>query len=137
MPDTRVDWYTNDVLLVVDNATKELLLALAFQTEAEYKTRAKVDTGFMRNSTYVQGAEISTFVPKTDTLRSRRSGRIEKRETVGRAEQPKDDQEVIIGVGANYAVYREIEDGALHQALQAASQQASATIQEVGKRYFD
>ncbi len=137
MPDTRVDWYANDVILVVDNATKEMLLALAFQTEAEYKTRARVDTGFMRNSTYVQGAETSTFTPKTDTLRSRRSGRIEKRETVGRAETPKDDQEVIIGVGANYAVYREIEDGALHQALQAASQQAAATIQEVGKRYFD
>lgn len=137
MPDSRVNWYENDVLLVVDNAQREMLLALAFQVEAEFKTRARVDTGFMRNSTYVQGAETSTFLPKTDTLRSRRTGRMEKRETVGRPEVPTDDQEVIIGVAANYALYREIEDGALHQALQAASQQAPATIQEVGKRHFD
>lgn len=137
MPDSRVDWYANDVLLVVDNAQREMLLALAFQVEAEYKTRASVDTGFMRNSTYVQSAETSTFVPRTDTLTSRKTGRKQKRETISRPEVPKDDQEVIVGVGANYSIYREIEDGALHQALEAVAQQAPATIQEVGRVHFD
>ena len=34
------------------NATDEILTRLAFQVEGEYKVRAKVDTGFMRNSAY-------------------------------------------------------------------------------------
>lgn len=137
MTESRVDWYQNDVVLVAENATLESLLAMAFQVEAEYKIRADVDTGFMRNSTYIQGAETSTFQAREQVVTSKRTGKKGKRKTVKNPEVPKDDQEVIVGVGANYAIYREIETGALYAALQSVAEQAPATIQEVGKRHFD
>lgn len=133
----RIDWYEKDVIAVAEGASMEALLAMAFQVEAEYKIRAAVDTGFMRNTTYVQSAKTSTFQPKEQTLTSKRTGRKGKHKTVPNPEPAKDDKEVIVGVGANYAIYREIEDGALYAALQSVAQQAPATIQEVGKRHFD
>ena len=49
---SQVNWYDNDVILAVENATDEILSQLAFFVEAEAKPLMNVDTGFMRNATY-------------------------------------------------------------------------------------
>lgn len=136
MPE-RINWYEEDVLLVTDNANREWLLALAFQVEAQYKVRAEVDTGFMRNSTYVEGAGESTFTARSAELESNKTGTTSTHETINAPRRPETEGEVIIGVGADYAIYSELRSNALHQALEAVSAEAPAVIQSVGRRHFD
>lgn len=133
----QANWYEEDVLLVTDNANREWLLSLAFQVEAQYKVRAEVDTGFMRNSTYVEGAGESTFTARSAELESNRTGTTSTHETINTPRQPEADGEVVIGVGADYAIYSELRSNALYQALEAVSAEAPAVIQSVGRRHFD
>lgn len=120
-----VKWYEQDVLLRVENASAEFLLALGFQVEAEAKVRAPVDTGFLRNSSYVNGAGQNTFVPRHDG----------DRETVGSAQSAEDG--VAVGFGADYAVYVEANQPFLYPALQSVAQQAEGIIEAVGRKHFD
>jgi hypothetical protein len=125
--DVRINWHAQDVLLAADKAQREMLLRLAFQVEGEYKVRAAVDTGFMRNSTYVNGAGESSFIAQE------RDGH----NTAPSPEQPSTDSEVIMGVAADYAIWSEILTNALYEALQAVAAQAPATITAVGRKHFD
>lgn len=133
----QVNWYEDDVLLVTDNANQEWLLALAFQVEAQYKVRAEVDTGFMRNATYVEGAGQSTFTARSAELESNKTGTTSTHKTITAPRQPETDGEVVIGVGADYAIYSELRSNALYQALEAVATEAPAVIQSVGRKHFD
>jgi hypothetical protein len=130
-----VKWYEQDVLLRVENASAEFLLALGFQVEAEAKVRAPVDTGFLRNSSYVNGAGQNTFVPRHETLTSKKTGQTAEHETVGSAQSAEDG--VAVGFGADYAVYVEAEQPFLYPALQSVAQQANGIIEAVGRKHFD
>lgn len=125
MPNSRVDWYAEDVLLVVDDVTEEALLALAFQVEAEAKVNAPVDTGFLRNSSYVAGGDTNTF----------RSQSANGRNTVNRAE-PSPPNGAVVGFGADYSIFVESRQPFLYPAAQQVMQQAEGTIAAVGRRHF-
>jgi hypothetical protein len=135
--DVRINWHAQDVLLAADKAQREWLLRLAFQVEGEFKVRAAVDTGFMYNATYVNGAGESNFIAQEKTLRSEKTGQMGVHRTAPSPEQPQDDSEVIMGVAADYAIYSEIRTNALYEALQAVAAQAPATITAVGRKHFD
>ena len=64
MARAKVNWYENDVMLAVEDATDEMLTAIAFQMEALAKVNAPsappgFDTGFMRNAIYALGPDES------------------------------------------------------------------------------
>lgn len=133
---SEINWYEEDVLLAVDGASRDFLLAMAHQVIAEAKPNMPVDTGFLRNSDYVVGAGENTFTPKRATLKSRKTGQTAEHETVPSVPSPVDN-EVIAGFAADYAVYQEIEQGFLHRALQSVAQQAQGIIQTAGKKHFN
>lgn len=122
----RVDWYEHDVLIRTAQANREILLAIAHQTEAEAKVRARVDTGFMRNSAYVNGAGENSFVARSE----------DGHETAPGPEHPQDDNEVILGFAANYTIYVEALDPFVYPAAELVAQQAAGIIEPIGRRHF-
>lgn len=123
---SNINWYEQDVIAKVADASAEFLLAMGFQVEAEAKVNAPVDTGFLRNSSYVNGAGQNTFTPRQDG----------DRETVSSIPTPADG-EVVVGFAADYAVYVEAEQPFLYPALQRVASQANGIIEAVGKKHFD
>lgn len=121
-----VNWYQDKVMAAVKDAEQEFLLALAFQVEAEAKVNAPVDTGFMRNSSYVVGAGQNTFVPRHDG----------DKETTPSPATPQDDQEVVIGFAADYTIYVESTQPFIYPALQSVVAQAGGTIQAAGANHL-
>ncbi len=130
MADYKVNWYDDEVIVAMKDATVEGLLKAAFQIEATAKPRMRVDTGFNRNNSYVAGGGVNTFQAKSQNTKRG------KRATVPTGQKPKDALEVITGFAANYAIYREIKDNALYSALVDVSQQMPGIIQSVGRGKF-
>jgi len=122
MPNT-VNWYADDVALLLENIAEESLLQMAYQIEGEYKVNARVDTGFMRNSAYVHSDKASTFRAQSKDEHHRT---IDSPPSTG-------DGTVYVGVGALYAIYNEVEDHALYNALQRVQRQFGGIIQSVAR----
>lgn len=120
-----VNWYQEDVIVRVDGASAQSLLAIAFQIEAIAKTKAAVDTGFMRNSGYVVGADINTFVSRAD----------DGYETVSSPE-PAPPGGATVGFAANYSIYVEQNQPFLYPAALAVQQDAGGIIESVGREFF-
>lgn len=129
MADGTVKWYANDVLLIVDDATDELVSRLAFHVEGEAKVGAPVDTGFMRNAIYA-------ITPLANN-RGRASG--EARGTADRelASEPSlEEHEAAVHAAAEYTIYQEMRRSFLYNALEKAQSIAPGVIQEVGRAKF-
>jgi len=133
--DVSANWHEQDVMVAVADANRQMLLAIAHQIEAEAKPNAEVDTGFMRNSSYVAGAGENTFAAKEQTVTDKR-GRKGKRKTAPSAATPSDDNEVIIGFAADYTIYREVIHPFVYPAAQRVAEQAQGIIEPIGKRVF-
>lgn len=134
----KVNWYGERVKLQVDNATKRILDALAFQIEAQTKVNitdnAQVDTGFMRNSTYVATPLSNTFsqVAEPGNYPSSKTGQSVPRNRAA-AVEPREGA-AIVAVAADYAVYQEIRESFLWRAVEeVAGSRADAVIQRAGK----
>jgi len=126
----KVDWYTDDVLLIVDNATDELLTELAFYVEGEAKVGATVDTGFMRNAIYAV----------TPLAKQRAQAEVEAKAVADRplAPEPKvDDGTAAVHAAAEYTIYQEMRVGFFYHALEMAREVAPGFIQTVGRKHFD
>jgi|GEM_PF-5403482 len=123
---TEIRWHERDVLIVFENASKDFLLAVAHQVEAEAKPGMRVDTGFNRNSSYVVGAGENTFQSRNEGTRS----------TVPTATQPRTDDEIVVGFAADYAIYQELANPTLYPALVRVAQQASGIVDTVGRKHF-
>ena len=125
MPASEVNWYANDVLLVVDEATDDLLTRLAFQGEGYAKIDAPVDTGFMRNAIYGFGPSGS------------HRAEVQGAEGQEMADPPKlGPGEAAIHGAANYTIYQEERVGFLYKALEQLKRIAGGVIREVGKEHF-
>ena len=129
MSNYTLDWRADEVILALEGATREGLLALAYQLEGEIKVGAtpSVDTGFMRNSTYVHSSEASSFQAQSKVLKSNKTGQKSLHQTVN-APPPADDETVYVGVAADYAIYRESVDPFVYPALQRVARTAGATV---------
>ena len=125
MKDSQVNWYAADVLLVVDEATDDLLTRLAFQGEGYAKVGAPVDTGFMRNAIYGLGPGGSQ--------------RAEAQGAEGQemADPPQlEPHEAAIHGAANYTIYQEERVGFMYKALEQLKRIAPGVIQKVGKEHL-
>lgn len=121
MTNARVDWRGEEVVALLSSITLEGLLQAGYQVEAEAKIGAAVDTGFMRNSVYVHSDKASTFRARSEEI----DGRLH--ETTNAPPEPGDG--VIVGVGADYAIYVEAEQPFLYPALVRVARQVGAMIQ--------
>ena len=95
----------NELADAFHTAISQTVRKAAFDVQAAAATGAPVDTGFLRNSIYVETATDSTYgqgagsPPKDSSL-------------VPEVEKPEDDLTAYIGVGASYGVY--VEMGTVH-----------------------
>lgn len=126
---SQVNWYEDDVLLVVDEATDELVSRIAFQVEGEAKPNAPVDTGFMRNAIYA-------ITP----LGNRRAAAVAEARAVGDgvlAGQPAlEEREAAVHGAAEYTIFQELRVGFLYGALERVAGQVGGMIKAVGRVHF-
>lgn len=125
----NVNWYQDDVILAVDGASEQSLLAIAIQIEAIAKTKAAVDTGFMRNASYVVGVNTNTFQARSEEI----DGTVH--ETVS-APEPAPPGGATVGFAANYTIYVEEHQPFLYPAALAVQQEAGGIIEAVGREHF-
>lgn len=79
-----------------EQATDQVVRKTAFDIHAGYQARARVDTGFMKNSAYVVTDQESTY--------GQGPAPTKKDATLLPEEKPEGPHEAIIGVGADYAL---------------------------------
>ena len=123
----KVDWYANDVILRIENATDELLTQLAFYVEGEAKVGAPVDTGFMRNAIYALAPDQN----------HRSTAEAESAAAADRELAPFPDlkpHEAAVHGAAEYTIYQEMAKSFLYDALEKARKVAPGIIQEVGRK---
>lgn len=118
----KVNWNSSRVKIAIKEPTRKLLLAHGFQVEAQTKVNitnnGQIDTGFMRNSTYVSGAGESTYgrTDPTGTYTSEKTGNAVKRAIA--PERQGDADTVFVVVGADYAIHNEVRQSFLYIAVE-------------------
>jgi len=136
MYESKVEWYGDEALLVIDEATDEFVTRLAFQGEGLAKADAPVDTGFMRNAIYglgPAGSHRDEAWPDGEYV-SRETG---KRAVHRKANEPDLERgTAAIHGAAEYTIYQEERVGFLYRALEQLQRYAGGVIERVGKEYL-
>lgn len=128
--DVQLNWYANDVLLVVNSANDDLITRLVFLGEGYAKVGAPVDTGFMRNAIY-------GIAPLKDNRAQAEA------EAGGVADRPLAPGPALEAHGgaihgaAEYTIYQEMEAGFMYGALERLRDVVDAEIVAVGKEHFE
>jgi len=128
--DSRVDWYGDDVILTVGEATDELLTRLAFQGEGLAKIDAPVDTGFMRNAIYGLG-------PNGSHRSEAQGGAAGAADRELGAEPRLSGRTAAIHGAALYTIHQEERTGFMYRALERLRDIAAGEIKQVGREYLD
>jgi hypothetical protein len=132
----EVDWYSEQVILKLDDVTRRGLEAVAARIDALTKLNIvandQVDTGFMVNSVYFATAEESSYLEVETGTFIDKNGRFVERELAPEADLP-GDYEALVCVGANYAIYQEMAQAFLYPALVQAAAEAGGIIEKVAK----
>lgn len=136
MADGKVNWYEEDVELVVNDATDEIVTKLAFFVEGEAKVGAAVDTGFMRNAIYsitpLGSRRGQTW--KSGRYKSRKTGQVSQHNLAPEASI--EVSEAAVHAAAEYTIYNELREPFLYPALEKAQGEAPGVIQAVGRAKF-
>lgn len=139
----EVKLYLERVEAVVKGATEEGLAALALliegKTKANIVANGQVDTGFMLNSVYAISRRSSNFgaaqAKALGSVYSRKTGRrVAPRAMGGEPSFP--DNETLAGVvvGANYAIYQELDRPFLRPAAEEVVGRAGGTLEPIYRR---
>lgn len=132
---SKVNWYGEKVRLHFEEITRRGLEAVA----AEIAGRAminitdnnQVDTGFMRNSVYFATEEGSSYnETDKDGLHLNRLGELVEREMAPEAPLP-EEYAALVCVGANYAIFQEMDNPFLYPALEQVAAEAGGIIEAV------
>lgn len=136
MADAQVKLYLDHVKVQVADATQKALEALAFQIEAQTKVNitenGQVDTGFMRNSTFVLTPDgVQGSPDPSGAYMSDRTGKPEERNLAPTASLG--DAAAAVCVGAEYAIYQEIQQSFLEKAAEQVVPKAGGIVEPVYK----
>jgi hypothetical protein len=140
MPDEfEIDWYTEDLVLVLDEATDDIVTRLVIQGVAYAKVNIQadglIDTGFMLNAVYAltpKGAEGS---PQGDGYYTNKEGQRVYRAAAG---APGIEPHAgAIHAAANYTIYQEMKHNFLYRALDQLRSIAPGVIETVGRERFN
>lgn len=131
----EVNWYEEQVILKLENITRRGLEAVAARIDALTKINInqnnQIDTGFMANSVYFATKGDSTYTDDSGMYTDRQQ-RTVARDMAPEATLPP-DQTALICVGANYAIYQEMQKPFLYPALVQAAAEAGGIIEKVAK----
>lgn len=134
MAKPQINWYENDVRLVVEDASAEMVSQLAFQTlgqaQINIQQNGQIDTGFLLNSGYVVSERDDTFgnTDPSGAYQSRKTGDTVQRQRVDQAARP-DEGGAVVGFAAEYAIYQEMQNTYLYRALEQVAAQGGSTVQ--------
>jgi hypothetical protein len=129
----EVDWFAEDVILKFAEITEDGLAAVAARVDALAKqgivTNDQVDTGFMVNSVYHVAGNVSSYQDSSGT-HTDKNGNLVDRDMAPEAELPK-EYKALVCIGANYAIYQELQKPFLYPALEQVSAEAGGIIEAV------
>lgn len=131
----KVDWYTEEVTAHFKGVTRKALSAVAARIEGQTKINIvgndQVDTGFMLNTVYHVGAGGSTY-NQASGYYTNQEGQQVKRQMAPQAALPL-NAEALVAVGANYAIFQELQDPFLYKALTQVASEAGGIIEASAK----
>lgn len=133
----KVDWYTEEVTAHFKGVTRKALSAVAARIEGQAKINIvgndQVDTGFMLNTVYHVGADGSTYGQANGSgYYTNQEGQQVKRQMAPQAALPP-NAEALVAVGANYAIFQELQDSFLYKALTQVASEAGGIIEASAK----
>lgn len=135
MAKAKVDWYANDVIMLVDGATDEFLAKLAFQIQGQARiniqTNKQIDTGFMLNSVYVVTPEKSDYSERKAEAEIRNP----KANMAPQVRLPHGAKAAVCA-GAEYAIYQEARKSFLYRALEQVSNEAEGVLKPIAREKF-
>jgi len=112
----KVAWYGDKVTAMVDDAADLIIERIAFYVEGAAKTRAPVDTGFMRNAIYTIAPGGSGRSQATAQAKSVANREVAPSPSVG-------EHEAAVHAAAGYTIYQENRVGFLWGGLEEAAGQ--------------
>jgi hypothetical protein len=116
-----VEWRGREVMLILEKATADALEAAAFSVEGKAKQNIvandQVDTGFMLNSVYAIG-QGSKGLDNYQKASSQAGGKNPDGKMLNKEQPPDDGLTALVAVGAEYAIYQEIQNSFLYRALE-------------------
>ena len=136
-----VNWYDDQVRLVIEQHTQRTLEAAAFRIEERTKVNISeapgasgqglIDTGFMWNSTYVVTPRRSTYnqTEPTGLYPSPAQGGREVERHIAPEIPLEDDAAALVAVGAEYAIYQEIIHHFFFQAIEDTAAELGGLIE--------
>lgn len=140
MTQGKVDWYAEQVLLRVDNATDELLdqvaLQVAGQARINIRDNGQIDTGFMVNSVYTVTRKGSGYPQAlaealTQTWSKKQQKHVDHSGDMGPEIGLPENTKAGVAVGAEYAIYQEIKKSYLYKALEQVGPQIGGAVEKV------
>lgn len=131
---SRVNWYANDVMMVVDEANDDLVTRLAFAVEGEAKvnvqSNGQIDTGFMVNAIY-------SITPLANRRGQAEGGARGSADRELAPEPALEKSGAIVHGAALYTIYQEMRQAFMYPALEKVKGQTGGMIREVGRQHFD
>jgi hypothetical protein len=137
-PGGQLNWYGSKVSLHFDKITRRGLTAVAARVDGLTKTNIvandQVDTGFMVNSVYFVAGDESTYAETNGNGQFvNRQGHLVERQLAPEAPLPA-EYAALVCVGANYAIFQEMDFPFLYPALQQTATEAGGLIQQEAQR---
>lgn len=131
-------WYDSNVKKVISKEAQVGLTRVAMLTRRQARRNItendQIDTKHLWNTIYVATPTEITDIPPDGEYLSRRTGRMEHRES-GPIVQPQDGAHV--GAAASHAIYVELQQSFLYRAIdQVAGRQAEAAMAGLGTGLF-
>lgn len=140
MPDAEVRLRLDHVRTTIRGATQKALEAVAFQTEGRAKVKVRdndqIDTGFMLNSIYTvtpgtTGYPAARGAAEAKTKSKRTGSEVDHSGNMAPAQQLPDGVAAAVVVGANYAIYQEVQQSFLYAGAEEAAREAGGTCEKV------
>ncbi len=128
----EINWYEDEVRLIVQDASDAILTALAFQGEGYAKVHVQengqIDTGFMLSSIY-------GFGPLEDRRAAAMGAALARAvKDFAPPVKPEEERQGGIHAAAEYAIYQEMINSFLYRALEDLVKVIPNIIIEVGKK---
>ena len=140
MPDAEVRLRLDHVRTTIRGATQKALEAVAFQTEGRAKVKVRdndqIDTAFMLNSIYTVTPTSSGYTGAKGAAEARTKSGRSGRETdhsgdMAPAQRLPSGVAAAVVVGANYAIYQEVQKSFLYAGAEEAAREAGGTCEKV------
>ena len=141
MTESRIVWHTGEVLGRIDAAVEDLVEKLAYAVESQTKLNINqtpsaghtglIDTGFYLNSVYVVTPKGDSYGQTDDSgSYKNREGQMVERRIAGKMGLPSDAAAVVV-VGAEYAIYLEIDHAPLYRAAEQVIGSAGELVKKI------